>query len=79
MKGLSQSRLDEARAVLQVNLFQLCIFMQQIFQYFYDFKPNKNRLFFTLAKGPSTYDIRFFGAIFDLLTQPYPILAKYKV
>ena len=29
--------------------------------------------------GPSTYDIRFFRAIFDLPTYPYSILAWYKV
>ena len=30
-----------------------------------------------LNKGPSTYDIRFFGAIFDLPTYPYPIFSLF--
>ena len=43
-------------------------------------KPREILIFFLKShQGPSTYDIRFFGAIFDLPTYPYPILAQCKV
>ena len=28
-----------------------------------------------ISKGPSTYDIRFWGAFFDIPTYPYPIFS----